>query len=340
MIPIYASALPRISKCSASAKLQHELPDRIPSTEDAVAGTERHAEIEQYIKSGGTYVPEDSLVLQAVEHLKTITDVKNLEAEVKVKSEFLGSNVIVDAVDRKNKIIIDFKFGYQEVEVDGNMQLLAGMQALGFDPHVPTTFVIIQPRVESPVKTIKVNAEYVRARWAELKTIVNNARAPQPQYNVGRHCMLCPARHRCGAINDAQKGLTDYVEAKRAELDLTDFELGQELTIVHELMDIVTARKSALTAIAEHKLREGGAVPGWGMQRSRGRRVFKDAQAAAEFIKSQGVDPYKSEMKSPAEVEKEIKKSILKEHVESIPGRTKLAPEPTAAQLLSKGAKL
>lgn len=187
--------------------------------------------------------------------------------------------IIWDPVTR-TLYVIDYKFGHREVDPFENWQQagyargkLDGLQ-LEDESDVKVVFVIIQPRSFSrfgPVRTWETTADHLRSRmWGMMQDAARDAlESTNPTFTVGSHCRDCPARRACPTLARNSQAVMDLAN-QAMPIELSVAELGVELAYLERAEELLVARRKALAQQAEVSIRNGVAVPGYGLDTGRG----------------------------------------------------------------------
>jgi hypothetical protein len=206
--------------------------------------------------------------------------------------------------------VYDFKYGVGiGVDAEANDQLLyyaaGAVHSLGEDLSTVHTIelIIVQPRHDHPdglvrrwALTFDELGEWVEAT---LKPKLAASRAPDAPLVPGSWCQFCPAKQNgvCPALNatfDEAAGLNPSDTP-----GLEDWELGARLALVGPMKTLVKSLEDEAYA----RLTKGGDVPGFKLVRKKGNRVWKEGAADIASIEF-GDDAYKSDLKSPAQIER------------------------------------
>lgn len=208
----------------------------------------------------------------------------------------------------------DYKFGHRPVEVFENTQLVAYaagcIAAMGLpDSSVFVHLCLVQPRCyhrEGPVRRWLTTGDRLRAYVNRYRNAVEEALSNNPpRYITGPECRDCRARHACAALQTAAYNAVDE-STRQVPLALDAAALGLELRILDTAAQRLEARRNALTEQVLAVLKAGELVPGWTLDRTPGRTVWKTP--AAEVIamgKLLGFDLAKApEAMTPKQAEK------------------------------------
>ncbi len=240
------------------------------------------------------------------------------------------ADVVIDSDDEL--VVVDAKFGWQEVEVESNPQL--SLYALGLAQtygwkHRQYRLVVAQPERGAPREEL-LSADELRARGDAMWPQVLLAADPDAKRAPGEHCRGCRAAGTCRVFQDYAS------EHVAAALDQPDG--GQDLS--PEALGLVLDRAALLRhaleqaeAAAKGLIRLGVEVPGahgpWKLVAGRGQRHWKDEAEAARLLRVLGLKPYKEVLLSPAQAEELLgaeRSGLLTAAAPKVPGRPTLAP--------------
>ena len=209
-------------------------------------------------------------------------------------------------------VVLDWKFGRGvQVQAEENAQLLFYAAAAARTPALSALFddaedvdlVIIQPPGISVWQTTLPRlSKFEHA----LKDAVTKSQQPGAKISAGDHCRWCPAKGAavCPEMNGA---LERAVITDISKLDVTKLGKACEQSYILEHL-IKDLRQMVQTA-----LENGVAVPGWKLVDKRATRKWAvdEAEITAEFG-GIGTDKlYKTELLSPAQMEKVLKEYSL-----------------------------
>jgi hypothetical protein len=178
--------------------------------------------------------------------------------------------------------------------------------------------IIVQPPM---IKRWVTTKERIKQFELELVQAVKAAQQPDAKLAVGDHCRWCTGKPICpkmtGAVDRALQ-----VQLKEIDVDM----LGKYLKNADLLEDWI----KDLRGLAFQLLEKNLPVPGYKLVQKQARRQWVNEQDAADQLKFMNMDPYKHEILSPAQAEKELKKRKLAlppELVVSVSSGTTLASE-------------
>ena len=355
------STAKRVMNCPGSVALVQKMPPQ-PSSKYADEGTLLHNVIAEIVMSdkhpeawlGTTYNDQvltldliDDKLVPALAALDQIDPDKEMEIAAETRVGFgdllpgvFGSTDLIGRIGNR-AIVLDWKFGDGvAVEVEENPQLMfyaaASMRTeeskWAFDGVDEIEMVIVQPPavkrwVTTPARIAQFEKDLVKA--------VKLAQQPDAELKVGDHCRWCAAKPVCpqmtGAVDRALKTQVEAIDVQT---------LGNYLANADILEDWI----KDLRALAHQILDSGAPVPGYKLVAKRGTRQWVDDEKAVAALIKLNVVPYKEpELISPAQAEKELKKSKMTlpdDLVVSVSSGTTLAaesdPRPAVLQISSQ----
>ncbi len=184
-------------------------------------------------------------------------------------------------------IVVDYKYGFQDVDVgtadEPNAQLAAyavasieGMNAAVAAQIKGITLAVYQPRVPlgEPAKLLHLPPEWVADERRKLKEEVAAVAAPGGP-KPGDHCRYCPAKATCPAVHNAlQVALNAYAGGPNV-LSMDDAQviaLWSAREAVETLMDDIDERVRKLAKAGDNRFK---------LTIQAGRRMWKDPKGAA-----------------------------------------------------------
>lgn len=339
-----ASNSERWMSCPGSLDLSEQAPKQIESAA-ASEGTKAHELMElalnASVKNLAKFFKNDDYPKKMIEDVQGFVNYvyANLKpgfellVEEKIQLDFLHPTEAFGTVDVAILEpfgllhIIDFKYGFGYVDHNQNTQMLYYALGLAHKNHydfeqVKTT--IYQPRAAAEGSSADRSTYYavdeIKHWKAIFKTAVERAENADltTDLNPGDHCKYCPAKIICPAIStqslkDAKLAFDDPVLPAPKELDKKD--LSTILSKAHYLELWIDEVKS----FAINELKEGRKVPGWKLEPTRAQKTWVNPQYLEldwpKIFDKKGVSPFESSLKSPTQVEKDLKKAGLKKEV-------------------------
>ena len=207
--------------------------------------------------------------------------------------------------------VIDWKFG-DGIAVDAteNEQLMYYAAAAMRTPEAAWVFkgatsiecIIIQPPV---IRRWTTTPARIKQFEKDLKRAVKVASLPDAALKPGSHCKFCPAKPTCPAMT----GAVD--RALKVKLDAVDDEmLGKYASNAVLLQGWI----DDLNALVQTKIEKGYKIPGWKLVAKRGTRKWAKEDDVVHWADGKGLEPreiYNTEIRSPAQMEKVLKKRKL-----------------------------
>lgn len=227
--------------------------------------------------------------------------------------------------------IVDYKNGQGILVVaDDNPQMkLYALGALeifdGIYDIDTVAMTVYQPRLGN-ISTHTVYKESLY-QWAEdvLKPAATLAYAGEGEFNCGKWCQFCKAKHECRARAEYNLELAKY-DFKLPPL-LTDEEVEEILSKVDDLV-------SWASAIKDYSLQSALSGKQWrGLKLVEGRsnRKYSDETAVVEAVHAAGFDPYEHKVLGITAMQKLLGKSrfdqVLGSLIEKPQGKPTLVPE-------------
>ena len=239
-----------------------------------------------------------------------ITDWK-VEPFVKISDDMGGSiDFIGRSADKKTVTIVDYKFGYVNVEVVENAQAQFYALAAATDPSTSDWFgpdletivlAIIQPNDNGEdLQTWETNLNQIDAFETEYLKAVEKTENPEALANSGPACKFCPAE----AICPVKTG--EAMRATRVN-EITANKLAEYLPMVEELKSWI----KSVEKMAHEQLELGAPIKGYKLVAKRATRVWNQPEIVEDKIrKAKKItleDGFEYKLKSPAQIEKVCK---------------------------------
>ena len=350
------STAKRVINCPGSVALVAKMPPQ-PSSKYADEGTMLHEAVSSVLMGltehdvigtvyeGQTLTQElyNEKITVALDLLNVIDPDKALVYEVETKVGFgdvlpgvFGSTDLVGRMGDR-AIVLDWKFGDGVVvSAEENEQLMfyaaAAMRtpetAWAFDECEDIELVIVQPPM---IRRWVTTPERIKQFEQTLVQAVKESQYPDAVLHTGDHCRWCAAKPVCpqmtGAVDRAL-----LVQLKEIDVDT----LGRYLKNADLLEDWIKDLRGLALQLLEKDL----PVPGYKLVAKRGTRQWVNEAEAEAVLMQLGIDPIKQELISPAQAEKELKKSktaLPDVLVKSVSSGTTLAseddPRPSVLQI-------
>jgi hypothetical protein len=203
----------------------------------------------------------------------------------------------------------DLKYGFGIVDVYECTQLIIYLYGeylrLGRPASIKrATLGIYQPRAYHPegihrTWTISIQELYERA----LAIVQAGAKCQEPDAvaTPGGHCTYCKGALECASSAwTLYKGFEVIERSEQGEMSAE--ELANEANFLKLMDTMLKGRKAAIEAELEARLSQDEYVRGWGLEDRTGNRKFTVDPVTVHLLT--GVNPFKQEVMSPAELEK------------------------------------
>jgi hypothetical protein len=225
------------------------------------------------------------------------------------------------SAELRNIAIFDYKFGHRFVDewwnpqglcyLAGIVEILCSEWKIGpgaFDQMgVTVSFTVIQPRCYykgKPVRTHTFKLIEAREHFNRLANMAEAATVAAPVATTNTHCIDCPGRHACSALQLAAYSDAEVSNA-RSPVDLTPEAAALELRFLSRSLDRLEARVDGLRELAIANLRAGKPNPYFRLEPGFGRKawIIPDGQVLA-IGQLYGKDLSKTAVITPSQAKK------------------------------------
>ena len=325
------STASRVINCPGSVALVAQVPPK-PSSKYADEGTLLHDVISDLLQSDNSVTDYlgrsyngieltqdliDTKITPALEALNEIDPDMAMDVEVECNVSYgdliPGAFGSVDLIGRlgNRTIVLDWKFGDGvPVPVENNKQLLFYAAAArrtestqwAFEGTDEVELIIVQP---PSVRRWVTTFETLDRFEIDLLRAVKLAQRPDAPIESGDHCRWCAAKPICPVVN----GELDRAH-RTAINNLNSDQIGELL----QKADLFESWLKDLRQLAFDMLENNKPVTGYKLVAKRATRKWADEDEAAERLLDLGLledEIVKSELISPAQAEKVLKKSKL-----------------------------
>lgn len=320
------STAKRVIACPGSVALVQQVPPK-PSSSYADEGTLLHHVIAAVLETGkppedflgtfynGVELTEDRLerkLLPALAALDEIDPDKMMEYDVEKVVGFgdvipgvFGSADVVGRIGDRG-ILVDWKFGDGvAVEAEENPQAMFYIAAAlhtaatkwAFKDVEAIDVYIVQPPF---VKKWTTDLARIKRFEADLILAVRASEQPDAPLATGDHCRWCAAKSVCPLVTGA------VARADRAALKTINVD---DLAAALDRIELVKGWIKDAEELAQTLLENGTDVPGYKLVAKRATRQWASEAAALTALTETGCSAQElTELKSPAQVEKVLKK--------------------------------
>lgn len=336
------SSMDILVKCHGMPTMVADLPPEEDS-EESREGTAAHWVCEKFLKEDFVTVGEsapngvivtDEMLDGAAVYVDKITSV-GFAPDIKIESRVFIPQIHSECWGTPdawwfNKFtwtlhVWDYKFGHRRVSAIELLQTITYAQGvlnemfpLGVPQNVTIKICVVQPRCfdgEGPFSEWTTTAEDLRPYINQMEYAVTQSMIPGSLCSSGDHCRDCRARHRCDANLTSVAGVVDYSKSAIPR-DLTPIALDYEGRVLDEALDRINARKKAIDAEIEARLRNGERIPGRALEPHKGHRAWLvDDDTLFSVGDMFGVDLRNTVPVTPAKADGLIKKAHLDPNV-------------------------
>jgi len=230
--------------------------------------------------------------------------------------------------------IIDLKYG-QGVEVsavDNKQMMLYALGAINefsclYDIR-NVVMTIFQPRLDNFSHFEMTVIDLLSWANNELKAKAELAFAGDGEFTPGKHCHFCRAKCECKAL------ATRNLEVTKPEMKDSNLMSDEDIVKVLDHADEIKKWLSAVEEYALTKAVEGKEYPGYKLVEGRSNRCYSDANAVADALLANDIEPaliYTKSLKTITSLEKDLGKKVFNEIVGDLiikpQGKPTLVPE-------------
>lgn len=335
MIPLRPSSAHMWTQCPGQPTMAGRMPPETPS--DAAREGTCAAWVAEMMLTGqpvpsehpnGWVVTDDmvSHVTKYVELVRSHGGQISVERKVRLNQWVEGTPDAFAVLDAEGVLHADdLKYGFGIVEPYRNPQVSIYVGAIlryltARDVIIRRVEIgIYQPRAWHPAgiyRTWVVLPEELMKFVHEIEAAIPATQEANPRLSPGSHCEYCPAASTCAAVAHENYRVYSKVCAD-TQRHMSQDELAQELAFLELAEDMLKARRTAVNAEAEARLKRGQHIPGWHLGERRGQRRFKVDAASVKALT--GIDPMTEKMVTPAELERKGASPTMLKAITEVP---------------------
>ncbi len=323
-----ASAYPRWANCPGSVSLLHDIPKTTSSY--AEEGTAAHMLCERCLVNGLEDPPGDHLGEQIHDHEITDEMVEAVQTYVdycrSLPVQYSRVEHVVDfshyvpggfgtsdftAIFGNTLVVVDFKYGMGvKVDAKNNGQLMLYALGVYLEENLlwdiqTIELVICQPRIGNmsfwscTVNELKAFGEDTAERAKKVLQDVVELVPGETQ------CRFCEAQDRCPAIaQQMEEELKDTFDSvDDFNTLMTNAQIAKVLPMLDQYQRMITRYRD----LAKEELTQGNSVGDWKLVMGRhGNRKWIDEKEITAFLDGAGFEPYKSSLRTPTQIIKEM----------------------------------
>lgn len=358
---IGASSSSRWMACPASVIAQRGLPNK--SSDYAKEGTCAH-ELAEYMIENEEF-QKDNLIGLEFEGVKVTEEMVEYVSEYvnyamkyinseespydtfveerfelpQIHKDMFGSNdFCAMGTENKELVVVDLKYGKGiEVQAENNTQLI--IYALGAFHESDFIYdfetiklVIIQPRVDNPIKEWVITREELLEWQERIKQAVEKVYSNNPEFKTGDHCRFCKAAPTCKAL----KSMTEEVTTMKFDAAPIDKEpilpKPNEMT-KEQMVKVLTHHKvisewfKSVESHAHAMAEKGEEIPGFKLVKKRSLRKITDEKKFIEDWKPlHGDKILRTQLQTLSVLDKLIGKDEMEEYTHKPDTGTQLVP--------------
>lgn len=342
MITLSPSRAHRWVNCPASAELEKKY--HRPAGPAAAEGTLAHKIAHNVLQ--GYPLPDDidpemragvTLYVDEVRR-SIISQETKFEFEQKISRKDLKRVSITGTPDvwiydrpKRTLEILDFKYGFSQVEVIKNWQMLAYAYLVRPMVHriERIRLTIVQPRAyhpNGPVRSWLISMQDYEEYAKKISEVLRNLNLGRKWALIGAWCRYCNALPACYTMAKTSAAAMDLSE-EPLDFELSDEQLASELNHTEEAQRVLSHRMEALEEYAIRKIQAGAIIPGWDLAPGRGTLAWNRPTAeVASVMDMMGVDVRKPvELITPKQAENAgLDTNILQHYTTKKQGKIKL----------------
>lgn len=335
MIPLRPSSAHMWTQCPGQPTMAGRMPPETP-TDAAREGTCAAWVAEMMLTNqpvpsqheNGWVVTDDmvSHITKYVELVRSHGGTISVERKVRLNQWVEGTPDAFAVLDAEGTLRADdLKYGFVPVEPYRNPQVSIYVGAILRHlaaRNVTIKHVVIgiyQPRAWHPAgiyRTWSATPEQLMAYVHEIEAAIPATQEPNPALHPGTHCEYCAAASTCAAVTHENYRVHAKVCAD-TQRHMSQQELAEELVFLEMAEDMLKARRTAVNAEAEARLKRAQHIPGWHLGERRGNRRFT---VSADIVRAlTGIDPTTAKMVTPAELERMGASPVMLKAITEVP---------------------
>ena len=173
---------------------------------------------------------------------------------------------------------------------------------------------VIQPRVDEEPSRWMCSAEDLDIFKSELIRHVALTKEPNAMLMPGSHCKWCLAKPNCPALRkEVGQVMTPIVPSTKPLFPNVKTLTTAQIVKIMDNKGMIEEWLSAVAGYAFEMLESGQQVPGYTLAKKRAHRKWADKAAVISAFADLGDELFKTELKTPAQLEKLVGKERKKE---------------------------
>lgn len=264
-------------------------------------------------------------VQQYIDLVQSRGGTKISEQTVRLSPRIIGRLDSSTTLSAETLCVDDLKYGYKIVEAVENPTMIiygAGEYLRINNPQITHVQLgIHQPRAFHPLgiyRTWTLTVSELMERAQKIIAAGDAVYEPEPVATPGTHCKNtnCPAASSCAALAMSVYADHTYVQDSR-QRHMTGEELATEMNVLDDIENRLKARKGAVYAEAEERIKKGEFLRGWHLQPTYGNRVLTVDPKLVTVLT--GIPATEEKVKSPAQLERDGVSPEIMKHISKTP---------------------
>jgi hypothetical protein len=200
--------------------------------------------------------------------------------------------------------------------------------------------VVVQPRAKAGeyIKEWETTPKRLDQFAEDLKKAIADTRKKDAPLKPGEWCRWCKAQSVCGApldkMADTLKPLIPAMEKVMPKItELTPEQIGQVLPALETVKEVIKQLYGYAFSLAS----KGTDIPNYSLTKSKKQRRWRDENAVVQELEDEfGDEIYKTELRSPAQLEKIAGKERVQDFIYVPEGDLKLVPTKETKEAISR----
>jgi hypothetical protein len=335
--------------------------------EAAQRGTQAHEVAEQFLRTGvsmptaghwGQHAGNEWLQRQVVSYLAAIERIKTdilslgfepsdiqtfIERRVTLSRDVWGSiDCAIVVLNARELWVIDLKTGHRQVDAERNTQLLTYATAIAKEARWAidrANLVIAQAEGEPPVSTWTCDVATLKAHERACKQAVAKVQSYDPrapEFNVGDHCLYCPAKAHC----PAQRAVA--LDAFGGSMVVPPDSMPSPSQLTPAFISQILANRKRIEewmeSVAEYVIAQRPEIPGFKVVESVTRTRWRNEDEALAFFRAHAPGALRTVLPTITDARRNVNPAMLDTLTERPAGSPTLVPESDRRPALARPA--
>ena len=250
-----------------------------------------------------------------------------------IRDDMYGTNDACVAEVGGTLTVIDLKYGKgKEVFAENNTQLMYyALGAIQGGDYQEVKMVIVQPRIENPLKEWTVPVKVIEDFEETLRNGVLACEEENPVLNTGDHCFFCPAKAICPQQKEEIMAVT---KSDFSAVPVEEFMLPEASSLTPAMIGNILDNKKKieewLKSVGEYaffQAEKGVKIDGYKLVAAKANRFIGDtASFEADHVELFGEELYNKKLKGIGELTKLVGKKDIEPYLIKPDKGNSLAP--------------